>query len=1422
MPKRRNSDATPFETMRLEGALFVPELLERMAAGEASTQTEADYEIPKGLKLHEEYGRSFRIATALGKDFAQQALRADIDAAGATRTFVLAFIRECLGYKDAEILDAPIELGGRQFPVTAMACARRVPLIIAPHRLGLDDPDTEFAIMGSGARRKSAHQLAQEFLNASSDCLWAVVTNGRSIRLLRDAETLTRPSFLEFDIETILAEASDRYADFAALWRILHSSRASTATSAGGVWEKWKADGHAQGIRVRDGLRDGVTQALLILGSGFLSHPENKELRQRLQDGSLRRNVYFQQLLRLIYRWLFVFCAEERNLLHSLDASESVRAAYADGYSMKRLRRRSLRLSARDSHGDLWVSVRILFKSLGAGEVRLGLPSLGGLFAEDQCQDLDTACLSNRDLLAAMRELRWFFDKQSGRRSAIDYRNMGPEELGSVYESLLELVPTVDLEARKFGFVGITSEGSSAGNARKTTGSYYTHDSLVQQLIKTALDPVIQEKLAAHPDRPVEALLSISVCDPACGSGHFLLAAARRLAEKLAELRAPDGFVTKADYRHALRDVTSHCVYGVDINPMAVELCRVALWLETVDPGKPLGFLDHHIRCGNSLLGTTPELIAAGLPDEAFTAVKARRDDSKVCSALKARNKSEREGLGPLFAKQNNDAREKMLQVAQVIEGMDDEDSRLVEQKKKAFTDSKASPEFLVSKFLADAWCAAFVSEKVGLGDSAAGPREAAPITVSEEGQLLHLQDELFAGDAAAAEKKPSKKPKKAGKMAALAASVSGITTGTLRDIVEGRHVDNDIAQNVKSLADRYAFFHWHLGFPQVYASGGFDCILGNPPWERIKLSEKEFFADKSPEIAAADKAGRNRLIRELKDAKSNLYDEFLQEKLRAASESAFARASGAYALTAFGDINLFALFTEKSQRNVAKRGLVGLIVPTGLATDLGTSTFFSSLTKQGCLVSLFDFENGQRDLEGDDEEQDEDEEEKQSWKRKTKAGADERLLFPSVDSRFRFSLITFTGGSRHSAAPVFASLLHRVDEIQEGRTYTLSLSDIQAVNPNTLSAPLYPSTQHASLVQRVYERIPVLVNDTSGLNPWGVVLATQFHMSNDREDHFIPQEKLSGDLNQAEPTPELLPLYEAKMLHQFDHRWATYPTSGDMKVRDVSVAEKCDPHFQVAPRYWVEAAEAERRTAGNSQWYIGWRDITNPTNERTTVAAALPKAAFGNKVPLALMPSIPPALRLAWLACANSFAMDFVSRQKISGVTYNFYLMKQMPFPPPSVFLSQCPWDSRYQLIQWLAPRVLELIFSSNDLQQLAQETGLSKPPFVWNEDRRDALRAELDGAIFHVYGMAREDVEFVLDSFPIVRRKDESKHGCFKRKNMILDTFDRLQQSQQSGISYVSSIAPLVAGGWVPQPQTLLPNEDRSFSVAPGSFFS
>ncbi|MCX6847386.1 MAG: SAM-dependent DNA methyltransferase, partial [Verrucomicrobia bacterium] len=512
------TDTTPFDTLRLEGTLFVPELLERAASGDATAQKEADYAIPRGLKIHDEYGRAFRIATASWQAFVPQLARTDLDPLTTTQTFVLGFLRQCLDYVDITPLLAPIELGDRAFPISAQAIGGRLPVIIAPHNLGLDDPDQRFAILGSGTRRKSAHQLAQEFLNADRNSLWAIVTNGKTLRLLRDADTLTRPNFLEFDLETILRDEQQRYADFAALWRMLHASRAGTATSSAGdcIWEKWKSEGHAQGLRIRDGLRDGVQEALLILGTGFITHRENDSLRQRLHDGALTKEDYFQQLLRLIYRCLFLFCSEERDLLHPQDASNSARLAYATGYSLRRLRTRSLRQSAHDPHGDLWQSVRITFSSFATGQPRLGLPALGGLFAQAQCSDLDSASLTNRDLLSAMKHLRWFFDKKTGQRGAIDYRNMGPEELGSVYESLLELVPQLDLPARSFGFAGITDSASTSGNARKTTGSYYTPDSLVQELIKSALDPVIADRIAAQPDRPIDALLSITVCDPSC------------------------------------------------------------------------------------------------------------------------------------------------------------------------------------------------------------------------------------------------------------------------------------------------------------------------------------------------------------------------------------------------------------------------------------------------------------------------------------------------------------------------------------------------------------------------------------------------------------------------------------------------------------------------------------------------------------------------------------------------------------------------------------------------------------------------------------------------------------------------------------------------------------------------------------------
>ena len=441
-----------------------------------------------------------------------------------------------------------LPIGDRHYPIVGLAGG--VPVVIAPHTLGLDDLDARFAVThlsggGAGSRKKSAFQLAQEFLNASPDHLWAIVSNGKQLRLLRDAATLTRPSFLEFDLQDLLA--GQRFAEFAMAWRLLHASRAGIPGAAPEtcIWEAWRSAGQEEGTRVREGLRVGVTQALLTLGSGFLRHPANDVLRQDLQQGHLTKDAYFQQLLRLIYRLIFLFTVEERGLLHPADDSASAvaaRRAYAEGYALARLRDRALRRRARTRFDDLWQGVRIVFRGLSDGEPRLALPALGGLFAASQCPALDAASLTNADLLATIGHLRW--TNSSGTLTPVDYRNMGPEELGSVYESLLELVPEIDLPARAVRLCRADRRhGSRAiqGNARKTSGSYYTPDSLVQELIKSALDPVIEQRLADYAANPIEALLDIRVIDPACGSGHFLLAAARRLAEHLAYPAQPRG-----------------------------------------------------------------------------------------------------------------------------------------------------------------------------------------------------------------------------------------------------------------------------------------------------------------------------------------------------------------------------------------------------------------------------------------------------------------------------------------------------------------------------------------------------------------------------------------------------------------------------------------------------------------------------------------------------------------------------------------------------------------------------------------------------------------------------------------------------------------------------------------------------------------
>lgn len=1285
---RRHPDSLIFDTIRLEGSLFVPALLENAARGDHSEQAPADYQLPKGLSLADEQGRAFRIAGALWKNFDPVRARKDVDALKATIGFASELLRDALDYSDFTFCPTPVEIQGRHFPITALSRSR-VPVIVAPHDLDLDTPDERLAVIGSGTRRKSAYQLAQQFLNASADCTWALVTNGRQIRLVRDSDTLTRPAYLEFDLELILA--NDRYADFAALWRIVHSSRAGTSGTDGEdcVWERWKREGEAQGERVRAGLRIGVQDALLALGTGFLKANGNDELRCRIESGELTKDAYFQQLLRLVYRFLFLFTVEERGLLHAPDDSAEAREArniYVKGYALRRLRDRSLRRAGFDRFTDLWEGIKIVFRGLANGESRLALPALGGLFAATQCPDLDSAALENRALLTTMRHLRW--SSGSGTLAAVDYRNMGPEELGSVYESLLELIPTVDLPSRTFGFIGITDDGSTAGNTRKTTGSYYTPDSLVQELIKSALNPVIAQKITDRPDDPTTALLSISVIDPACGSGHFLIAAARRLAEKLAELRAPAGAVTPADYRHALREVISHCIYGVDRNPMALELARTALWLEGYDPGQPLSFLDHHLQCGDALLGVTSfAQLRKGIAKDAFTVLSG--DDRKVCKNLAATNREALKSLKERLADKSAELFDvcdinDVLNRLEAIEAMPDDSTEQVDFKKTAYThflvDAQASP----LAHACDSFIAAYLTPKTPENENICP------------------------------------------------------TTGTLLALFYPDQGYRDPSASISAANDRCRdarVFHWPLRFAHIFGHGGFDCVLGNPPWERIKLQEQEFFAAREPAIAAAkNKAERAKRIQWLSEGslhhhlsqfeatsppdrnEISLFREFENEKRISEATSSFAHVAGEdggrFELTGVGDVNTYALFAETIEQIRADSGRAGFIVPTGIATDDSTKAYFAHIAEGGRLARLIDFENREK-------------------------------VFPAIDSRIKFSLLTL--GRTNSA--IFSFFLTQTDQLADKRrSFTLSLEDFRLINPNTRTCPIFRTESDADLTKKIHHCVPVLTLEDPSTqfrhNPWGFDYMTKMFDMADSSHEFIDLSDIvasgwnrSGiDFVNANNV-QYAPLYEAKHVHHFDHRWGTESNAGE-KLKSFRA-----PELSLTPRYWVSRARVDERLASkqwNKSWLLGWRDITNATNERTCILTVIPRTAVAHTLRVAFV-STPAPQAAAFQACLSSLVLDYVARQKVGGTHLTVELLKQLPVLPPDAYSESD--------LAFIVPRVLELTFTADDLNGWAMDLGYDGPPFPFDPDRRAIIRAELDAYFAKLYGLTRDELRYILD---------------------------------------------------------------------------
>ncbi len=851
--------------------------------------------------------------------------------------------------------------------------------------------------------------------------------------------------------------------------------------------------------------------------------------------------------------------------------------------------------------------------------------------------------------------------------------------------------PVLNREAATFDLKVVS------GSERKTTGSYYTPTSLIQMLLDSALQPVVEDRLKGKrsSEERAETILELKVCDPACGSGHFLIAAAHRLARHLAAARTGDHEPSLRAVRTALRDVIGRCIYGVDINPMAAELCKVNLWLEAVEPGKPLSFLDHHIQVGNSLLGATPELIEQGIPDEAFTSIEG--DDKKVCSELRKRNKREREtGQGALFDVEHPSWTQggSLLETARSIDTVDDSSLAGVRHKQSLFKSMLVADEYRSAKLVADTWCAVFVGRKTV--DS--------PAVITDE-RFRHIGQD------------PERVP------------------AAIRTAVE-------------ELAEHYSFFHWQLQFPDVFrpddkgarvtgseSSGGFDVVLGNPPWDTLSPDQREFFGRWAPEVRSLAPPDQEAVITGL------LEDESIALEWRTHCRDLFGlvhflKNSGVYTLYApgnlgKGDFNTYRMFVELALRRCGSGGIAAQIVPGGLYGGANASAIRRYLLDECTLLRVCGLINTRR-----------------AW-------------FAEVDIDRFAAFACRRGGSSQSFLVQFG-LENAADLASEPVRIEADL--IRKLAPDTYAIPDVRGTAELATIQKMYASCPPF-----GITSLGLPVR-----------HYCRELDMGNDRDLFTTDPRGLPVYEGRMIDHFDHRAKTYE-SGHGNSAVWIEREFGDPDKAVVPQWRVLPEDLPSKLGDRCFRYrIGFGDVANPRNVRSFVATLIPpRTVCGDKVPTLDFGFEEEWLYLPWLAVANSFTMDWLARCRLTSPKMAFSLLDGLPFPRFAL---------EDEFVQLAAPLVLRLLCTAPEMTDYwnrmaeygicsAVDAGTVPSPALTEPSERAAARAKLDGLVAaRIYGLTCEELSGLLDTFSVLERRERKGIGEFGTKELVLKAFAEL----------------------------------------------
>ena len=1178
---------------------------------------------------------------------------------------------------------------------------------------------------------------------------WGILTNGGHWRLYYAGARSVSEQFFEIDLAAILdvpghneglfALSADDRRHWLKVFALVFRRDAFVPDAVNGqtFHQRAIAEGHYYQERVAANLSKVVFGQVFPDLARALAMAEPDAPLQEVRDAALV----------LLYRLLFILYAEDRDLL-------PVRDSRYDDYALREKvrgeigRRKDESDVFSDTAARYWSAFDDLCRAIDSGDASIGLPPYnGGLFDRDRTPLLTRIRLGDAAMADAIDALS--FERTPDGRRYINYRDLGVQQLGSIYERLLEqeiVLEGAEVIVRPNIF------------ARKDSGSFYTPDDLVGLIVEETVEPLARRRMDAFnaevarlasgelPEHrqmgrlrtldPAQRLLELKVCDPAMGSGHFLVNLVDHLADRviaaMAEAEATiDGYVSplteridairntimanaedrgwtfdpaQLDDRHIVRRmVLKRCVYGVDKNPMAVELAKVSLWLHTFTVGAPLSFLDHHLRCGDSLFGAW------------------------VRPAL---DNAEREG--GLFLKGPLSRATRAAAPMQIIEDLTDAE----------IAEAHRSADIFVEISEMTAPLNAFLS-------------------------LLHAFEWLNLRDS------EDRKAYVAWLDGRLGDPID-IAQGNTSGLMDAEHAEHfaSLLHEAQSLVQSEHFLNWQVAFPGVWSDwektelhGGFDAVIGNPPWDRMKLQQVEWFAARRPDIAMAPRAAdRKRMIAELEQANDPLARDFAMASTLAATAARMARKVGDYPLLSGGDLNLYSLFVERAMTLVKRDGMVGLLVPSGIASDKTAARFFKGVATEGRLRALYDFEN-----------------------RRTRYKAPP--FFPDVDSRFKFCAFLASPSPLSEPAKCAFFLQDVAERHHRERCFPLTAEEFASVNPNTGTAPIFRTRRDADLTTAIYERLPVLVDRSSGeaVKVWPVKYATMFHMTNDSH-LFRTRTELEenegawpiGGNRFDSPSGEWVPLYVGRMIHQFDHRAASVKMNqrnlhNPALSGDIDPEQKSDPSFLPTPQYWVPA-KAVSFPDGLS-WTIVFRDIARATDARTMIAAAVPFVGLGNTAPTILIDPFEgvQSSRSMLLANLGAIVCDFVARQKAQSTHLNWYIVEQLPIVPPERYQEVCFGPKTAAEI--VRETVLELTYTAHDMAPFARDmghldgAGEALPPFPWDAERRLRLRAKLDALYFHLYGVTnRDDIRYIYSTFPIVHREEKKAWGRYRSRDLCL----------------------------------------------------